>query len=258
MVHTLIEAGLSAGSLRIVRSILRAAFKHAVGIDLIPRSPLTMVEIPPVKQYHAKILQPDEARRLLDTVRGDRLEALYTVAVALGLRRGEIAALRWEDVDLVTGTLHVRRTMVRITGKVLSMPPKTEKGTRRIALPSVVTAALRQHQFQQDNERRLAGSAWQEYGLVFTTLHGTPVLLEKFGVMLQQHLDRAGLERRRFHDLRHSCASFLLAQGVPPKVVQEILGHSSIQITLDIYGHLLPEARRDAADKIDELLKRRG
>lgn len=258
MVQALIDEGLSAGSLRIVRAILQTAFRHAVGIELISRNPLAMVEMPPLKQYHANILQPDEARQLLDAVRGDRLEALYTVALALGLRRGEIAALRWEDVDLVTGDLRVRRTMVRITGKVISMPPKTEKGIRRITMPGVVVAALRQHQFQQENERRLAGSAWADHGLVFTTPHGTAVLLEKFGVMLQGHLERAGLKRRRFHDLRHSCASFLLAQGVPPKVVQEIMGHSSIQITLDTYGHLLPGARRDAADKMDDLLKRRG
>lgn len=258
MVHALMDGGLSAGSIRIIRSILRAAIKHAMGIELISRNPLAMVETPTVKQYHANILQPDEARQLLDIVRGDRLEALYTVALALGMRRGEIAALRWEDVDLTAGSLHVRRTLVRITGKVLSLSPKTDKGTRRIDLPAVVSAALKQHRFQQENERRLAGSAWQENGLVFTTPWGTAVLLEKFGVMLQEHLERAGLERRRFHDLRHSCASFLLAQGVPPKVVQEILGHSSITITLDVYGHLLPGARRDAADKMDDLLKRRG
>jgi integrase len=258
MFHALIEDGLSPGSLRFIRAILRTALKHAIGIELITRNPLAMVEVPSVKQYHATILQPEEARRLLEAVRGDRLEALYTVALALGMRRGEIAALRWEDVDLAHGTLHVRRTLVRITGKVVSMPPKTEKGNRKIDLPAVVVTALRQHRFQQENEQRLTGSAWKDEGLVFTTPRGTALLLEKFGVMLQEHLARAGLPHLRFHDLRHSCASFLLAQGVPPKVVQEILGHSSIAITMDVYGHLLPGARRDAADKMDDLLKRRG
>jgi integrase len=257
MFQTLLDGGLSAGTLRFIRAILRSALRHAIGLELITRNPLLMVEVPSVKQYHATILQPEEARQLLDAVRGDRLEALYTVALALGLRRGEIAALRWEDVDLAAGTLHVRRTLVRIKSKVLSLPPKTEKGTRRIDLPAVVVTALRQHQFQQENERRQMGSAWKEQGLVFTTSRGTAVLLERFGIMLQDHLVRAGLPHLRFHDLRHSCASFLLAQGVPPKVVQEILGHSSITVTMDVYGHLLPGAKREAADKMDDLLRRR-
>ena len=119
-------------------------------------------------------------------------------------------------------------------------------------------AALRQHRFQQDQERQLAGSLWQDHDLVFPTTRGTPTPNEHISMRFHAALKRAELPRMRFHDLRHSRASLLLAQNVPPKVVQSILGHSTIVITMDLYGHLMPDAGREAASIMDALLKRKA
>jgi integrase len=197
----------------------------------------------------------DEATKLLVTVKGSRLEALYAVALALGLRRGEALAVRWDDLDLVHGTLSVKRTLVRVNGKLIFNEPKTERSARTIPLPSSCVMLLKSHRARQVQERLAVGPRWQENGLVFATTIGTPIEPRNLNRDFHRRCEEAGLRRFRLHDLRHTCASLLLAQGVPARVVMEILGHSGISITLNTYSHVSPAIQQEALDKMNHLLE---
>ena len=185
---------------------------------------------------------------------GDRLAALFRVALTLGLRQGEVLGLRWQDVDLNAGCLHVRHALQRIEGVLILKEPKTEKSRRTLRLPASVVAAIRAHRVRQIEERLVAGSRWRDTGHVFATTIGTP--LDPRNVIRAWHrlLAEAGVERRPFHTCRHTAASLLLAEGVPLKVVQEVLGHSLLSTTADIYSHLTPAAFQEAADAMDRAL----
>jgi integrase len=207
-----------------------------------------------VRKKEIKPLNPEEAQSFLKVVKGDRLEALYSVALAVRLRRGEALALRWEeDVDLDKGTITVRNSLQRIDGKLVLVEPKSERGRRTIALPDFAVKALRQHRARQTEERLLAGKRWQQTGYVFTTTIGTAMDGISVTRRFQRILKNAGLPRQRFHDLRHAAASLLLAQGVNPRVVMEILGHSQISLTLNTYSHVIPSLQRDATRRMDGL-----
>ena len=184
-------------------------------------------------------------------------EALYTVALALGLRQGEALGLRWQDVDLEAGLLHVRVALQRLPNESPRLvEPKTRQSRRSLPLPGVVTTQLRDHRARQQAERALAGAAWPEddWDLIFTTARGGPMSAVTLTKQFKRHLAAIGLPDMRFHDLRHSCASLLVAQGVHPRVVMEILGHSTIALTMNTYSHVLPAAQRQAADAMDRLL----
>jgi integrase len=212
-----------------------------------------LVEIPRAEKPRIEPLTPEQARVLLAAVRGDPLEALYRVALSLGLRRGEVLALRWEDIDVDRRELHVTGSVRRVSGKLRRRLPKTNSSIRTLPVPALLLEVLRQHRIQQDNQR--TNEHWQEHGLVFSSSVGTLMepgnLHRRFKIVLK----RAGLPATiQFHDLRHSCATLLLAQGVPLVIVRDTLGHTQISTTADIYGHVLPETHRDAVDSLDALL----
>jgi integrase len=176
----------------------------------------------------------------------------------MGLRQGEALGLRWEDVDLEGGLLHVRFQLQRIDGKGLQLvAPKTKLSRRTLALPPTIAANLRSHKARQAEERLQAGAKWTETGLVFTTPIGTGLDGPNVTKSFQRLLKKAGLQHRRFHDLRHSCASLLLAQNVAPRVVMELLGHSQISLTMNTYSHVLPESKREAAAQTEALIMKR-
>ncbi|HKE50656.1 MAG TPA: site-specific integrase, partial [Actinomycetes bacterium] len=176
------------------------------------------------------------------------------VLLAVGLRRGEALGLRWEDIGLEERTLKIRQTLQRAAGKLQFLPPKTLRSARTVPMPTMCVAALRVHREEQELERRKAGDTWQEFGLVFTTTIGTPLEPRNVNRWFASLCTRAKIRAIRLHDLRHTCATFLLTQGVPARVVMEILGHSEINVTMNIYAHVLPEVQRAAADRLDELL----
>jgi integrase len=186
-------------------------------------------------------------------VKGNRLEALYSVALALGLRRGEALGLRWEDVDLEAGTLRVQVALQRRKDSKTLVEPKTEQSRRTLPLPSVLVVALKAHRTRQLEERLAAGPKWRDHGLVFPSTVGTPMEPRNLTRQFKAVLQRAGLPDIRFHDLRHTAASLLVAQGVHPRVVMEILGHSQISLTMNTYTHVLPEAQREATALMDVL-----
>jgi integrase len=239
-----------------LRAILRAALTDAVKWGLVSRNVADLVDPPRVRQEELRALSPTEAQSLLSAVEGDRLEALYSVALAMGLRQGEVLGLRWEDVDLDGASLSVRQSLQRIGSAFEFVEPKTVRSRHTLALPSVAAAALRAHRTRQLEEGLAAGPMWQEQGLVFTRANGTPLLGSNVTRDFQRMLERGGLRRVRFHDMRHACASLLIARGVHPRVAMETLGHSQIGITMNLYSHVLPEAQRQAAAQIDAVLTR--
>jgi integrase len=215
------------------------------------------VSPPRAVRFEVRPLEPEQARSFLKAVSGDPLEALYTVALAVGLRQGELLGLRWEDVDLDAGVLHIRHGLQRIEGKLRLVEPKSARARRTIVMPALVTESLRSHRVRQMEQRLLVGTEWEAGDFVFATAIGRPLTDSTVTHMFQRHLARAGLPRQRFHDLRHACASLLLAQGVSPRVVMELLGHSQITLTLNTYSHVMPGLQAEAAARMDGLLSQR-
>jgi integrase len=249
------KAGLSAQSVRHIRTILRIALNQALKLELIGRNAASLTVAPKLVRKAFRILSPDEARKLLETVRCHRLEAVFTVALSLGLRMGEILGLRWQDVDLDRATLTVNQAIYRIAGKgLVAAEPKTDRSRRALFLPDVVLRGLKTHRKRQLEERLAAGSYWHDRALVFTSSRGTPLEPRNLFRAFKKLLGKAELPDVRFHDLRHSTASLLLAQGVPMRAVMELLGHSSISTTADIYSHVMPTMMRDVAEKMDAIL----
>ena len=227
---TKLDSGLSARTVRMIHTTLHKALKQAVKWSLIPRNVTEAVSPPREQKKEIKPLNEEEVKRLLKAVRGDKLEALYVLGIHTGLRSGELLALRWEDLDLKAGTLQVKRTV--FNGQVEA--PKTVKGRRSIKLTQTSIRALQEHE---------KVGQW-----VFCTKVGTPLSVHNLhNRSWKPLLKKTELPLdTRFHDLRHTCASLLLSKGVHPKIVQELLGHSSISITLDIYSHVLPNMQSEA------------
>ena len=173
----------------------------------------------------------------------------------MGLRQGEALGLRWQDIDFPARTLSVRKQLQRSDGEFQLVEPKTARSRRTLALPNIAVVELEGHRARQRTERTGVGDKWKDLDLVFTRPDGGP--LDGTVVTHQFHrlLERAGLPQRRFHDLRHSCATLLLAQGASPRVVMEVLGHSQIALTMNTYTHVLPELKRDAARRMDEAIQ---
>lgn len=203
-----------------------------------------------------------EVQRFLAAAAGHRLEALFVLALATGMRRGEILALKWKDVSFANGTLQVRRILTHMPAKLngkggyVEAEPKTEKSRRNIAIAAFALEKLKQHRVRQLEEKLKAGPAWKENDLVFCStvgghLHTSRILFTQFKALLK----KAELPDIRFHDLRHSSATMLLTVDVHPKVVQEILGHSQISMTLDIYSHVLPTMQQQAVSKLNDVLQ---
>lgn len=254
LLTTKLASGLSAQTVRHIRTVLRTALGQAERWGYVGRNAAALADPPRVVRHEVQPLSAEQARTLLAHVRGDRFEALYTVALALGLRQGEALGLRWSDVDFETATLAVRQALYRAGGEVRFVEPKSAQSRRTLVMPPIVASALRAHRARQHQERLAAGSDWQDTGLVFTSRRGTPLVGGDVTKRLQRHLQAAGLPRQRFHDLRHACASLLIAQGVHPRLVMETLGHSTITLTMNTYGHVMPDLKREPADQMESLL----
>ena len=255
-----LEAGLSARTVRYVHTTLHKALKQAVMDGLIPRNVTEAVKPPQPTREEIHPLTPEQAKVLLQTAHtaGDRLEALYVLAIPTGLRQGELLGLKWDDVDLEDGSLQVRRTLaITKSGPVFSFP-KTTGSRRSVKLTGKAIEVLKSHLERQLAEIDRVGSLWSPGdadGLIFASETGEPldrraVTKQKFKPLLKQ----AKLPEIRFHDLRHTCATLLLTRNVNPKIVSEMLGHSTIAITLDTYSHVLPNMRDQAAAAMEEVL----
>lgn len=247
--------GLSASSRKYHHAILSSALSRAVKRGLVGQNVARLVEAPTVKRAEVQPLSIEGARKLLEAAQGDRLEALFNVALALGLREGECFGLRWSAVVLdppegAPPMLSVIKSVQRISGQLQLVDLKTEKSRRLLVLPPFAVEALRAHRDRQAAERKKADELgkWEDYGLVFCTEWGTPLAKEN---VRRRHwlplLKRAGLPPMRFHDLRHSCASLLHAQGADLRLIMEVLGHSQVSTTANVYTHVLAQAKEGAA-----------
>lgn len=268
-----LEEGLSTRRVQYLHAVLRAAMNAAVKDQLIQRNVVALVKAPRVVGKEIQPLTPAEARRLLKTVQGDRLEALFAVAIALGLRQGEALGLRWRDIDFEAGTLRVRYALQRlrahkgtkIVGGFHLVEPKTKQSRRTIAVPGVTLSALAEHQRCQKEESTLAGTAWQipqlicegqsvrVDDLVFVTPFGgpfdAPIITRRFQALLK----KAGIGTHRFHDLRHTAATLLAVQGVHPRAIQAALGWENISM-LNRYAHFVEEQRQAVATAMESIL----
>jgi integrase len=200
-------------------------------------------------------LSADEASALLNAARGERFEALYVLAITTGLRRGELLGLRWRDADLEGGVLRVGRALVREGGRYRPGETKTKRGHRSIRLTSQAVSAQGAHRKKQLEERMRLAGLYEDHGLIFATRKGTPLNPENLvRRSFKPLLERAGLPEIRFHDLRHTCVTLLLGSGVHPKLVQELMGHATIAMTLDTYSHFMPSMGDQTARAMEEAL----
>jgi integrase len=257
------KGGLSPQTVTNIRTVLRSALSQAVRWSLVSRNSAALVDAPRIPRKKIEPLNPEHARKLLEVARGARYEAIYTVALTLGLRRGEVLGLRWCDVDFDGRALRVSQSVQRLStgyedgrkSELRATETKTDRSRRTIALPDSVVRALRAHRARQAQDRLVAGLSWEDHGLVFTNRNGRPIEPILLHREYKALLKKADLSTTlRFHDLRHSAASLLLAQGVHPRAIMELLGHSSITVTMNVYGHVMPAMMRDAADKMEAIL----
>ena len=241
----------SKRQIQLIHAVLRNALSSAERDELVTRNVAKLVQIPSPRYKVGKGLRVPEVKRVLAEAKSTRLYALYVVAATLGLRRGELLGLRWEDLDLDRATLTVAQTVQRVDGRLVVDETKSEASDATVPLPKITRRVLVEHRDRQDKERVDAGEVWHDHGLVFPTSVGTPIEPRS----LNRHFDgirtRAGLPGVRLHDFRHTVVSLLLELGTPPHVVQAIARHADIDVTMTIYAHTNLDAMRQALDAID-------
>jgi integrase len=252
-----LAAGLSPTTVHHLHQVIHRALKQALRWGMVERNVADLVDAPRRTLPDVTTWDATQAAAFLRAADADELAALWRLALLCGLRRGELLGLMWDDLDLDRGTLSVRRTLSRGKGGTWELgQPKTGSSRRSIALPASCIAALRRHKVRQNAERLRLGAAWQDRGFVFTNASGGPLHVNSLMDRFARLVACAGVPRIRFHDLRHTCATLLLAEGVHPKIVQERLGHSDISMTLNRYSHVTPGMQRQAADILDAALDR--
>jgi integrase len=248
----LLHSGLAPKSIRHVHAVLRQALQDAMEDELVLRNvaALAAKQLPAVPTPKLHTWSPEQLRVFLASVANDRLFAAWRLVAATGMRRGEVVGLRWEDVDLATGTVTVADALVMVNYTVDTSTPKTKKGERRFRLDPATVAALKAWRKRQTEERLAVGGRYRDSGRVFTYPDGSQLHPQRFSDWYQQHSRAAGLPRIRLHDMRHSYATAALRANVQPKIVSERLGHSTVQFTMDTYMHVLPAMDQEAADTI--------
>lgn len=250
-------------TVRLCHAVLHRALNQAMKWSLVPRNVADAVDVPKVERKEGHALGQEEATRFLAAAEEDRLYAFYAVLMALGLRMGEALGLSWDDVDLDAGVLRVRRNLQWFNEGPQLVELKTAKSRRTLALPPVAADALRRHREAQAVERSVAVDAWDTEGawpgLVFTTGVGTPISPSAIrNRSMPKILKAAGLPKITPHGLRHTATSLLLQSGENPRVVADMLGHSTTRMTMDVYAHVVGGAQRAAADRMEGILGGRG
>lgn len=263
LITTKREAGYSPNSQRIMQAVLRRALHQAQRAGLVARNVAALSTAPRIRSKEGRALTIMEARRLLDAVRGTRNEALLTTMLAFGLRRGEALGLRWSSLDWEAATLKVTHGVKRVQNRepgregqtrLMIGELKTARSRRTLFLTPQLVDLLRRHRVRQAEERMAVGEAWEDHGLVFPSEVGTPLDPDNVSHLFSRICRSAGLGHWHLHELRHSGASLMLAQGTDLYVVSEVLGHSSIAITKDVYGHLIEGQKRAAAELMSRAL----
>lgn len=248
--------GLSSTTMQYHYGVLHEALSHAVRKGLLARNPCDFVDRPRRDRVEMPYLDEEQVRLFLaEAKRSSPNYRLYLTALLTGMRQGELLGLRWRDVDFTLGVASVQQTFYRLGKQQLFKEPKSAKSRRAVALSPTLVAELRQSREEQDEQKRSFGSQYEDHGLIFCQPDGKPLHGHNITKRdLPRTLARAGLQRIRFHDLRHSHASHLLRAGVHPKVVQERLGHSTPAFTLQVYSHVMPGMQEEAARVLETRL----
>ncbi len=247
--------GLSPSALQKVYAVLHRAMAHAVRWQALAINPVDAVDRPVIPRTTVEVVSPDQARELLQALRGNPIELPLRVALLCGLRLSELLALRWSDVDWEHGCVVVRQALdlPAADGTPRFKATKTHRGERPVSLPTQLVELLREHRAAQ-RRQRLAGVTWADLDLVFTDAVGRPIWGNTLRRDFYRVLDAAGLPRVRLHGLRHSMATLMLAAGEHPKVVSERMGHSSVAFTLATYSHVMPGMHETAAQRLANVL----
>ncbi|MGB9791494.1 MAG: tyrosine-type recombinase/integrase [Thermacetogeniaceae bacterium] len=245
-----------------VHTLIHAALNQAVKESLILRNPADAVELPKMQKREMEPMTREEISRFLEAIKGDRLYPAFCLALKTGLRRGELLGLRWKDIDLGEKKLHVRQILVEARDPngekkvaLVFQEPKTKKSQRTIPLTDDLIKLLKAHKAKQNEEKLILGKDYQDHGLVFCSEDGRPIWPRNFLRHFAALQKKAGIKHHRLHDLRHTFATLLLAEGEELKNVQELLGHERISTTADIYTKVLEESKRKAVSKLDAIVK---
>jgi integrase len=249
-----LDDGLSVSTVQRIRSVLAQALDQGIRWGSVTRNVARLSRAPKSLRPEGRTLTPDEARRFLAVLDGRRNEVLFTLMLATGLRRGEALGLQWPDFDEGRATLSIRRQLKRENGHLVTSDTKTLRSRRTLNISRSIVKKLQQQRRDQSVACERAGTRWVRTGFIFTSKKGTPLDPTNVNKDFQLICDAAGLGRWHPHELRHSAASLMLAQGVKLQVVSEVLGHSSIRMTSDVYGHILAPDREVASEAMEELL----
>lgn len=255
-INGMVARGVSPKTVRYSRMVLGVALGRAMKWGLVAHNVARLTDCPEVtSETKRRALRPDELARFLGVIQSHRLASLFVVAPTTGLRISEALALRWGDVDLEARTLTVQQQLQWGKAGVWKLAPlKTQAGRRTVGLPEIARRSLLEHLHRQLDERQRAQDGRQDYDLIFCWEDGRPLRSDYVRKLLYRTIEQAGLTRFRFHDLRHTYATILRRRGVDIKTIQELMGHSSARVTMDIYGHVLPDDRMNAADQVDAAL----
>lgn len=255
MLFAMARKGKAKNTIRNTRATLRAALDTVKRTHPAAYIAVVDAKMPKTKKERTKkAFTPEQAQQFLIAVEGDRLKALYWVALLLGLRKGEVTGLKIEDVDLTAKVIYIRRAAQRQRGRgIVEVEPKTKASESPLALPDVLVPILRTHLEMLEEDRGYA--KWKEKGLLFPTTVGSYISTENLSRHFKAVLERAALPLIRFHDLRRSTATLLASMGVPARVTMEILRHTQIATTLNIYADVVPQANRDALNQLGEALE---
>lgn len=254
-IKSLRDKGLSDGTVKKIYALSRTAMKAAATKEMITKDPFTLLDDsdkPYVKHQNINYWTKEEVKKFLSSFE-HRYKIAFTLAIYTGMRQGEILGLKWDEVDFDNNQIRVRNTLT--FKKKLKDGAKSSSGNRSISVSDFVMKELRKHKALMAQEGLINAKTKSKDKLVIHSTNGNPVDSSTLRVLFKRICDENKIRKIRFHDLRHTCASLLLQAGVHPKVVQEMLGHSSIKITLDTYSHLLPNMQNDAAKTLEQMLK---
>ncbi|HHY47493.1 MAG TPA: site-specific integrase [Firmicutes bacterium] len=248
------EGKLSPASVRYHHAVIHRGLAAAVKLKVLQQNVADYVEPPKILRQTVKILTNEQVTALLEDAKTTPHYAPLLLAVTTGMRRGEIYGLKWQDIDLDKGIITVSRTIVYTPQDgIIFKATKSRRGTRQITIPPITIEALRRHKEEQDKRKAICGDIYVDMDLVFDRGDGRPHHPDSITMWFRKFLRKHGISDVSFHKLRHTHASLLLNAGINPKVIQERLGHSSISVTMDIYGHLMPGMQEQAADKTEEI-----
>jgi integrase len=254
---TRLKGGLSARTIRYHHALIHIALQTAVKWGLVSRNVADSVEPPKFKRSQMQTWNEDEVNCFLEAAKGTQYYALFYTALFTGMRRSELLALRWQDIDFIYGQIYVNRSLHHLKdGSYVFTTPKSERSRRTIALPPSAFLVLSEYRKAKDTDALLLDKPLTDTDLVFSTIEGKPLRPNTVTRAWSTLAARAGVKVIRLHDARHTHASLMLKQGIHPKVVQERLGHASIQMTLDTYSHVAPGIQEAAAQSFDKILNK--